>query len=650
MSRMKRSVAVIGVGALVASGLALVVGQTSAQAATTVSPLRYQCQTVIPGTPPSIFTSSATAVYSVSLSAPGKVAPNTSIPVTASYSPALNNGPVPQLGLVVAQRVNVSVSKNLGPATIVAGPQGATSGAPQNIAASTALPNPAPGIVSVPAPGSVNGDSFKIRPQNFYQDLLAGTAFGSPVAGGQTECRDDLGTSQPTDPNPGDTQDGTYNDLTVLVADSPTANITAVATQGTSTQVARSGNAITVSGANWGDSNGQTITVQLCDATGAACQGAGASPLPLTAATTASVTGGVLTANVVTRATAGTGAKTIKFVSGGPVADEALTAQITLLGNRAISVSPSQGSTGTVVTGTLSNFDAQAPAAVFASNSFGVVAAGAAGCSPTCDIAIPGGSNGDQSAATVATSNTGTATNTVTITNSGVKAIGGYQGALPVPASFGAGAAVTVYATGAAASAFAGNFTFGVNSCTAAPSCATIQFLSAQVDPGQLTLSQSDANPADLGKVAFAARTLNGATQTTTASLDDLEVTDNRGTNAAWALSGSLTDFTVTGGTLANNGLIPSTNLAWAPTCAVKAGTGTDPLVSGVSAAAGGSFVAGAAPAVPGVSGTTANASLCTKAAGQGGGTWTADAGLTLTLPPTIQTGNYKATLYLVLA
>jgi hypothetical protein len=165
--------------------------------------------------------------------------------------------------------------------------------------------------------------------------------------------------------------------------------------------------------------------------------------------------------------------------------------------------------------------------------------------------------------------------------------------------------------------------------------CFVVQDLDAQVNPGRLSLSQLD------GIVTFPGVTLDGANQTTTTLLNQVTVIDARGTNAPWTLTASLTDFTTPGA--GTNGVIPATGLAWVPTCAVVNGQ-SGSVSNGIS----GPFVADSR--VFGGTTTSATQVLCEHDGSFGGGTWTADATMTLTVPPNIQVGTYTSTMFLLVA
>jgi hypothetical protein len=168
------------------------------------------------------------------------------------------------------------------------------------------------------------------------------------------------------------------------------------------------------------------------------------------------------------------------------------------------------------------------------------------------------------------------------------------------------------------------------------PSCDINQQLDLEVEPGTLSLSQTG------GSVLFDPVTLDGANQVTTADLNELTIVDARGTDAPWTLTASVTDFAHTTSSTGNI-TIPGSNLAWSPTCTVVEG-----VVGSVSDGGSGQFV----PVSGSVNGTpiTASRVLCDHEGTTGGGTWTAAAEMTLTVPPTIKVGDYQATLFLTIA
>ncbi|UGQ14066.1 WxL domain-containing protein [Yinghuangia sp. ASG 101] len=141
---------------------------------------------------------------------------------------------------------------------------------------------------------------------------------------------------------------------------------------------------------------------------------------------------------------------------------------------------------------------------------------------------------------------------------------------------------------------------------------------------GPLTMTQAgDA-------INFGSATLNGTAQTLTANLNQVTVTDSRGGNLGWSLTGTMTDLVAANGT----DKIPAGNIAWTPSCAAAPGS--------LSSVTNGT---------PGPLGTSA-ATLCAQApdpAAATGGEFTADAGLTLTTPAFAAAGTYTGTLTLSL-
>ncbi|TDC70243.1 hypothetical protein E1200_05970 [Actinomadura sp. GC306] len=150
------------------------------------------------------------------------------------------------------------------------------------------------------------------------------------------------------------------------------------------------------------------------------------------------------------------------------------------------------------------------------------------------------------------------------------------------------------------------------------------QQINLTVNGGPLTMSR------EAGEVELTPVTLNGTEQSATGSLKRVEVIDARGGTAGWSLTGTLTDFTSSAGTK-----IPAGNLSWTPAC---------------TAAPGASAVT---PGSAGPLDTTTAATLCTAPGGTGqvvGGTFSAGAGLNLTVPPLTGAGRYTAVLTLTLS
>ncbi|NKZ07591.1 hypothetical protein [Actinomadura latina] len=150
------------------------------------------------------------------------------------------------------------------------------------------------------------------------------------------------------------------------------------------------------------------------------------------------------------------------------------------------------------------------------------------------------------------------------------------------------------------------------------------QKINLTVDGGPLTMSREP------GEVDLTPVTLDGTEQTATGSLKRIEVIDARGGATGWSLTGTLTDFSAPAGTR-----IPAGNLSWTPAC---------------TAAPGSSAVT---PGSAGPLDTATAATLCGAPDGSGqivGGTFTAGAGLKLTVPPATGAGRYTAVLTLTLS
>jgi hypothetical protein len=143
------------------------------------------------------------------------------------------------------------------------------------------------------------------------------------------------------------------------------------------------------------------------------------------------------------------------------------------------------------------------------------------------------------------------------------------------------------------------------------------QEIVADIGPGDFTL-----------EVAGDPVRLQGATVggTATGNLPQVEVTDLRGSNTGWALTGQMADFNTDPVTSP----IPAASLAWDPTASRTSGTGT--VAEGETASLGEART------------------LCSAAASSSSGVFDCGAGLTLSVPPTTAPGVYRATLTLTLA
>lgn len=138
-------------------------------------------------------------------------------------------------------------------------------------------------------------------------------------------------------------------------------------------------------------------------------------------------------------------------------------------------------------------------------------------------------------------------------------------------------------------------------------------------DSGQLTMTQA-------GDTVALSPVEEGAGGSSTGSLQQVTVTDARNGATGWSLTGKVTDFTGSAGT------IGADKLGWTPSCDTAAGS--------------------ASTCVPGTQGTvgTAGATLASAPdAAQTGGEFTVGAGLALDVPATAAAGDYAAVLTLTL-
>ncbi|GAA4982386.1 hypothetical protein GCM10023205_59770 [Yinghuangia aomiensis] len=147
--------------------------------------------------------------------------------------------------------------------------------------------------------------------------------------------------------------------------------------------------------------------------------------------------------------------------------------------------------------------------------------------------------------------------------------------------------------------------------------------------PAAVQLPPTLAMAQNGGAIDFGTVALNGQAQTVNGTLNQVTVTDGRGTNLGWSLTGTMSDLLSANGT----DKIPAGNIGWTPSCAAQEGS--------LSQVANGP--AGQLGAVP----TT----LCSQAASEQttGGVFTADAGMTLTTPQFTASGGYTGTLTLTL-
>lgn len=372
-----------------------------------------------------------------------------------------------------------------------------------------------------------------------------------------------------------------------LIQNIPAATLSVTSVTGqTVTTAARAGDTVNLTGGSW-DASG-AITAQLCDTSGANCDASGIS-----SSTIATDGSGNLTGGAVIDASATTGARTLKVSQGAHVA----SASITILGTRAIVLTPSSGGPGTTVTVTGSNWD------------------------PSESIDVGGmtavlGATSDPIKSGASANSSGAFTQTFVVND---------------PATAFIVAANHTDTTKHASAPFGTS----LNECTVpdGDQCQLQQNVTFLAKHGVLKQSQSGSTvflDADSSTPGVQDLQLDGTEQHVTGDLNTDTVTDARGTSAGWTLNAKVSDFT-NGATPTTNGTIAATNLAWVPACAVTSG--------------------GATPTV-GTSTTLSNSDqlLCSVPSGTGNGVYTADAGLTLTVPATADAGTYNAILTLTLS
>jgi hypothetical protein len=145
------------------------------------------------------------------------------------------------------------------------------------------------------------------------------------------------------------------------------------------------------------------------------------------------------------------------------------------------------------------------------------------------------------------------------------------------------------------------------------------QDITGTIAGGALTISQEN------GAIKLSDVTLNGTDQAMTGKLNTVTVKDFRAGNTGWTLTGAMTDFSNGAG-----GTIPAEKFTWTPKVATEDGSPS----TGVAGSTGPIGKAGATLASAPNAETT-------------GGTFKADADLSLAVPAYQAIGNYSATLTL---
>ncbi|MFC4069344.1 hypothetical protein [Actinoplanes subglobosus] len=357
------------------------------------------------------------------------------------------------------------------------------------------------------------------------------------------------------------------------------ATITSITGQ-TAVTAARSGNSINFSVT--GMAPNATLTPSLRDlGGGGTAQGTGSGTTDATGAGTGSLS---------VPAGATTGDRTVAISDG----TNTVLVPVTILGTPAITITPTSGGSGTVVTVKGTNFNPGSTVTV--------------GGYKALTGAPPPPATSDAAVTTTATA-TGGITASFKVNDPATAWIGASSGQLFALAAWVASADTCLAATG-----------------NVDGECDLTYELSQTVTGGALAMSRGPGSSA----ITFDGVTLNGTAQTATADLPVINVTDYRGSTFGWDLTAEVTDFTgVPGGT------IPADSLTWTPACVAHSGATN--LVTATAGAAGEKVNAG---------------TLCKgpeNTAGTGG-SFDASAELALAVPGLQLAGTYTATLTITLS
>ncbi|WP_426572441.1 WxL domain-containing protein [Aquihabitans sp. McL0605] len=409
---------------------------------------------------------------------------------------------------------------------------------------------------------------------------------------------------------------GGFGAIDVTALPIPTATVTSITGIGGApaqfvTTAARSGNTINFGGGNW--TPGGTPTVQLCDSAGTNCDASGLSGV------SASIDGsGQLTGAATVDASATQGANRRLTVTAGSESDH--RASLLILGTPTIALSAGSGPANGAVNVTGTNWNPGSGAT-------------------TVVVAADGTGNPLAAPVNVVINGSGALTGTVT-TPAGTALIALADGnpaypQPPSPLNPGSLAAVAPFSINQNAQS--------CGSGSPLAGCTLNQSLYLNIQPGDFTWSQLTPfvvlNSTTTGNACTEANKttcygmkLDGSTQTVNGNINQISITDARGAGAGWDVSATMTDLVTGAGGV--NEVLPASSVHLTPACAV-----TDGNTAGGTAA----VTAGAA----GVLSTSTALGLCSAAPTHGGGKFTVDGALTMSVPPSTNAGLYQATLTL---
>jgi hypothetical protein len=370
----------------------------------------------------------------------------------------------------------------------------------------------------------------------------------------------------------------------ITVANQPTETITSVSGQ-TGTTDARDGSTVSFTGSNF--TAGATVTASLVPSGGGT-----AIPLTTTPATI-TATGGDVTGSAVIPA--GTAAGAYELTLSDTSGDLPATAPLTILAAPTCTATPASGGAGTVTTVVCASFDPGATVSLQ-----GVTSGGTA----TTDAAVSATAN---SSGGVSANYTVNATDTA-----------GIEVTETTPESLSAEAA----------------FAAESNSCIAdsdgstGGTCSTSQGTTTTVSPGPLEATQAGA------QITLSNITINGTPQLVTGALNQIVVSDFRGSTLGWTVTATATNFSGS-----NGGTISAANLGVEPTCV------PDPTALTASGLSSFPSTVTAGPEATFASAVT----LCsTPGLGAGnvtGGVFDIGGGLGLEVPPYLLAGVYTDTI-----